>query len=861
MIYRGQFKDISDVLTYRVDIITNNDSSGQPVQITLGETPCVISTQSSGFFDPIKPSICTIQLLTKDFIPQLYSPTPHGVEVIVYNVNAGNPVLFHGYMTPCMYTMGYTYQDVIDLEAVDCISTLQYYEYTCETPGQPSIVSMYSILKRACQLAGYSSNVFKNVTGNDSKMSWINSFTNVTNSIENIYVNEANFFDDDDSNTPWKWYEVVEEIMKFLGWSFNPYAGDVWLTDYRYLANYVQYGSTPFKYSRVNLRTNSISRNEYAYGWLANWTYGDNLPVSFGTPKLSLDEVYNKIEITANTYDIEGIHQLDDSKYYVSINKESNIINVDVSGTTSSNRYGGFLGMWRKTSSGGYPDYAGAYSRITQDSGWKHYYWRVPSSIVAQYNSNSTNALSFTNYLTYGTTGGYAGYSNGINGAISTIGASFCKYVVGNDYTNASDCIMFLKMIDENNWKYHTIWALDNQVPYVLSYESPEDLIYRPVTGTTWITIDASLLWQKNQTVNRSDLLIVDETNKNYVTVPLEGGVKLGSGSNETEFSPVNYPMDSKKTYFSSSGSTTTKLYRDPSDPYGDTANHGNGYKMWKMKVNIGNYWWNGSSWESYSGSVDGATCFYISYNNNPSSTDVEAIKTMTWMGIVPNNSDYYDKTGKRKYAIPVTSSSPVTHGHLKIYVYPPSFLAQEWESAWSYYTTISKNLETNYTWKDFGPAVYAKDFEVAIEWTNDNDLWWIDNDDSSTDIVYSHEIDDDYCNEFDGLELKINTAAEDKPISKSFVSNGDTYLGGIAHQYGGAQSKEQEKNLIDMYYDHFSKPCKEYTLYVSRMCMPFCKFTFPNNISGEFFLDSQKFDVKKMNNELTVIEYKSDLD
>ena len=858
MIYRGEFADIYDV-QYRVDFDTK-DGNSSVVELTLGETPCVITTQSEGLFDPIKPSTCTIQVVTTEFIPDLYSSTPQGVEVKVYN-QTEDYIEFHGYVTPCVYNQGYTYIDTLEIECIDALSSLQYYEFTCESSNNPSNVTAISILKRACQKAGY-----------DGSMNYINTFQGI-NLNSYLYISESNFFDDDDEKTAWKWYDVVEEICKFLGWSAIPYRDSVYFTDYRYLGlrSDDSQNHYPWTYQSINL-TNSNSISMYAAGWLTSWVYDITLPLAAGSPEISLDEVYNKISITANTYDIEGIHQLDDNKYYKSINKEQNIINnISIPDNINTHKYGGFLGLWRKTSTGGYPPYAGAYSRITSDSGWNHHWYRSSPFLNM---TDPTKAVTFTEifgeypYLfASGLSGNTAGYVNGFNGAINTIGAAFCKYVVGDDYSKASSCIMFLKLYDENTYPYYTCYELDDKVPHVLNYESKEDIIFQPASGTTWITIGANLLWQKNTTKNNSELLIVDETNKNYVTVPFEGDIKLGSGNNETTFSSVRYPMNEKRTYSQWSSSANNTYTTEDHCREANESSHGLGFQMWKIQVNIGNYWWNGftQTWQTYSGSISGAPYFYISYNNSPSSSDREEILTQVWMDIVPNNSTYYSSTGKKKYAIPIpanSGNSAPSHGKIKIYVYPPRFLAADWQIAWSSYTSIDKNKEDRYGWKDFGPAVYAKDFEIALEYTN-NDVWWDDTNDSTTDIVYSHEINESYCHEFDNLELKVNTAVEDKPISKSFVSDGGSYIKYLPYTWDpevGTKNKVQEQNLIDMYYEHYSNPCKIYTMNIRYREAPYKRITLGSTISGEYVIDSQNFDLKKSNNEITLIEYKSDL-
>jgi len=60
----------------------------------------MISQSSDGIFSPIKSRSCTIKLVTKDELFDIYSGSSHGTSVAVNNLT-NSECLFYGYVTPC----------------------------------------------------------------------------------------------------------------------------------------------------------------------------------------------------------------------------------------------------------------------------------------------------------------------------------------------------------------------------------------------------------------------------------------------------------------------------------------------------------------------------------------------------------------------------------------------------------------------------------------------------------------------------------------------------------------------------------------------------------------------------------------
>lgn len=837
MKYFGDFRSINSDTKYRVIFFDNpsdeNTAYNENNRLTLGDNPVRIIRQSNSLFDPIKPSTCTVEIYTESFMPFFYNPTPHGVQVkVVQDPDNLEYVLFRGFVTPCMYTQGYTYSDTVSIECVDALSTLQYFNYSNANGSSSQNVTMFSILKRAFALAGYKGSFL-----------WMNS---LTPNIKGIYVNEGNFFDDDELKTPWSWLDVVEEICKFLGWSCIPNGDSIYLNDYRYLAKITQTGSTPFQYN-VSSINSSTESSTTAWGYNNNWSKASgNLPYAAGSPALSLEEVYNRIEISANTYSIDKIiPKVDDTNAHISINREQNDFDY-VSGSSVSNSYR----YWfkKKEKYAGMPGFWSSYCRLDEEKNWKHHFYNIRNCSEI---TTGDYRYKYDNYRDPRAGVLTSQYQNTpANRMINTVCAIPCHYSFSD--TNASsiswnDCLMVLKYNDlcgiGTRAQFKSRENTLAQLP-LLTYENEDSLILKPESGTTYITIKCDIFFQRNQRIaesgsgNYSYFDVVNASDKVYATVPFDGDTKIG----ERTFEP-DYLLEFSESY---------GTYRD-SAASGWTP----GLELVPMKVRVGNKWWNGSSWQP-------TECiFYLKHTNDPDKNGeelkdrAETVQTLKWMKLV-GTTTYMDKVGEEAYAIPIaaTDIDAPSGGSIKIELCTPRYLPEAWHDLWP--SLNPRHEAYDYSWTEMGPCMYIKGFACNIVYA-DTKIWWLDNQDTEDDIVYSHKINDTYCHTFDALELKINTSVEDKPISKSYISDGDSYLKKIKHYFGDAY-KIQEQNLIDMYYEHYSKPCKRYTIYANTKPNPFTRYTFGDTPSGTFVLDTQNLDLRNEVNEMTVTEYQSDL-
>lgn len=62
-------------------------------------------------------------MVTKEIYSDIYSGTSHGTSIVVNNLSNGECVFF-GYVTPCQYNQPLLYNNEIEIESVDALSTL-----------------------------------------------------------------------------------------------------------------------------------------------------------------------------------------------------------------------------------------------------------------------------------------------------------------------------------------------------------------------------------------------------------------------------------------------------------------------------------------------------------------------------------------------------------------------------------------------------------------------------------------------------------------------------------------------------------------------------------------------------------------
>lgn len=841
----GEFTDVNNIKWYLE--IFNSDGNDEK-DVYLGETPVTINTSSSKLFDPIKSRSMTIEVFSNEWFPELYEPAARGTSVKLYTGDIQNQnIFFRGYLTPCRYDQSFTYVDTIQLEAIDGISSCKDFKWVNTNKYEKFLDIIISILKSA----GYRGNLY--VPQSYIK---INTDDITGDVLDKLYASSNNFIDDNEEHTPWTQYDVLYEIMNFLGWSMIPYGDDVWCVDYRA----ENQGITT--YSCYDIQTGVEGQSVDSQS-VTSITIDDMGP---GESKLSIDDVYNKIEVSDNLYKIDEIApDIFDDKYHISINEEKNFP-VDEKIWTKVDRANWFAkvfaGKQDREYETGY-DYQ-TICRLNPASGWTHkFYHKKPVNGVLQevdsyydYDESTQHVLSDTTFngISKNAHPGQTLYN--INKYVNTT----CCLIQHHAYREATgnrlptsidwDNLLTFFILDDtccNDIKYvNDVYKWE--VP-VLEYETAEEIMFKPTTGTTWITIKGDLYYQNNKvaTEDKSVYSIINYQEGVYATAPVDSGV------------------DAK------SDQQLFGIHRDISkDGIADTG-YGDGFGCWKMKLQIGDKYWNGSAWVD-----DTDATFYIPYNNGPSfeKKSQEYIPNFDWASPVSNNS-FKDKVGVDGYGIPIAWDDDFapTKGKLKLSIYVPALIPPDMRqllaATYNLITTLQDDwvlTNTLLQWigggsVDFGCesvpwVMFCKDFELGVVYT-DSRVWWDSHKNSNKDKVYTGYIKETYKEELDGIEMKLNTATPDTPISRSYVTVEDTYLQSMKHVCGDIE-KIQEYNVVDLYLDHHSERKVIYNRCMKNYFLPNKKFIKEgeNGFEGTLMIDTQSFDVKNNYNTIKFIEF-----
>lgn len=288
MKYFSQFKDVNDQL-YTVNIITDGDGSTTK-EFTLGGSPFTTEMDNSDkiIYKPCKYQSATIEMVSQDYNFDIYSSTAQGTKVQLLK---DSEIVWTGFITPNLYDQGFNeFRETISLEAIDGLSTLQYYKYTPvgETKDIVSFISIINHLISQCHSYSYfyiSDNIQKDNTTDSS----IN---------ESLYISEQNFFDEKkdnetDNDVAWTMQEVLEEICQYLGYTCIAEGDSVYFLDYDAIREGI---NTYYKYTVDNI-ANPTKETKVFHKMINENDHSEN------GASLSLDKTYNKVKVKDNLYD------------------------------------------------------------------------------------------------------------------------------------------------------------------------------------------------------------------------------------------------------------------------------------------------------------------------------------------------------------------------------------------------------------------------------------------------------------------------------------------------------------------------------------------------------------------------------
>lgn len=250
----------------RVEIYSKSRSTSEPQELTLrGSEPIMIEYESDNIFKPLKQSRCTINVVTRDPLFDLYTGKANEIYCKVYK---DDEFIWFGFLTPNVYSCSYNIGlNTFSLEFIDPIAQLENVKFT--KSGEDSTFRQY--FERG----------FNTLVEDLSLEYYISSLCRID--LDNIGCYQRNFIDEtnDEDNGAMSWKDVFQSIMEYLGLTM------------------VMYGTKVYLLSQAE--QNEIQTVQYLND------YG----VADSDCTVSLGDIYNKITIIENTNPIDSVFDKD----------------------------------------------------------------------------------------------------------------------------------------------------------------------------------------------------------------------------------------------------------------------------------------------------------------------------------------------------------------------------------------------------------------------------------------------------------------------------------------------------------------------------------------------------------------------
>lgn len=291
-----------------VHILTDSDSTeeveigAEGGDVFFTDDPVDIDCEVNDTFDHLIRHSATIRLLTRGFVPLLFSTTCRNATVNIYR---DGECLFAGYIEPQTYGQGFNEAlDELELNCVDVISSWQYGKFK----GIGSATSYDSARNGAKQATFIAllSDIFDastadiDIVGGHSVTFLYDGSKAVDNAAANRYsimsqlsVSESLFLGDEEDDV-WTDEEVVEEILRYLN------------------LHIVQEGFNFYIFSWESVRGNTAITWRNIYGGSGGTTARRSVTFTNGNvadtgTQISIGEVYNQMTLTCNVEKAEAV--------------------------------------------------------------------------------------------------------------------------------------------------------------------------------------------------------------------------------------------------------------------------------------------------------------------------------------------------------------------------------------------------------------------------------------------------------------------------------------------------------------------------------------------------------------------------
>lgn len=735
MKYQAEFTSIDNV-NYKVEIETPGSGTQQ---ITLGGTPFVTSMKESpdNIYEPVKGSTATVEVVTGDYMFDLYTGNAQGVKVTLTNTS-DNVIEWVGYVSPRLYDMGFTEErETIEVEAVDTLSTLGDIVYRTQNKETASFLTI--LLKI---LIPHVKARYLYVSDNVQLAS-----SNGTDTIlDKLSVSELNFFDEKtdenvtDDDVAWTCLEVLEEICRYLGYTVVMVGEDVYMLDYDAIKSkspyYYRYDLTKYASSNGSYTLNSAPAR-------VSLTHTHKIvgsDHSSSSAKVSLNDIYNKISVKADTYTVDD----------TIADLTSRLTNVTCTDATAQglgvkacdaaffetiqddDNPGGLLAVWMDVHNDE-AAHGGGKHNYTDFCAAK--YMRSPNCKWWVYDSGWNDVTSrFQDNITYSTTKEY-------NMAIL---AKYYTKNVGKDKTGKTS--KYIQLVrDYNN-------AHKND-PSVTTGEFIDKLAKAAdITSLSWtdgILISLPSMWSAwyEKRVDKPSDIMAENMKYPMFQIECDGAFTQGGDKSAALITGDVY-------FHCIGGGGSVDAY--PAEKNGWKVDKGNWIyppEDWFVTASIqwGNQWWNGESWQS-------TKCGFPLYWGETADRDNESKKKKdtidAWKASkmimefhpISNTVTWRFGTTERGHLVTMPTSGTVS-GKPILTIYRPH-QPRLWKSRKDY---NNGDKQQKCRWPSVFLCIKGLEFKSIMGDPTYSDI-------NESDTVYTNELENDTINELDCINYKVHT-------------------------------------------------------------------------------------------------------
>lgn len=798
-LYYSSFYDTSENL---ITLEVWKDTTEEEKEITLSGNPIRVSYEGD-FQKPLKISGCTIEMLTDVLLTELYSPELMGVQIRIYK---NGDLFWFGYITPSIYSQNYNYEfESLQIEGVDSLAVSANLKYSYLT-GVSGITSFKDIIfsifdqidpDKIIRYVYFQKNL---KVDNDSLI------------LERLGVQERNFYDE--SEEPQTIKEVLEDLALFLGMTITQYQDGYYI----YSPTAVKEGINIYtKYDRITASRGDV--NIYTETQSIS-----DIGVSESVCSISLGDVYNKINVIANTNSVQDF--IPDA-----INDEDDIINYNA----DPNKYYEFtttIDNESYTVLNGFFKSKGNYSHSIPSTG----YGNIVSEVTGSNIDSITGGIFWQKYADYKT----------------------------NDEPSSLD------------WKTVITWCYDsgNYFP-IYSYPSIElkkkptmyfkggyfvvNLTYRMSTYNKANEIFKTTCWDSNQnktieevfTNNKYSLGIIDtripcrlaignyyydgEDWQSYTDYNLKvsrgyySSVSTVSGWGERSWYKYKnsygyWVYCSKSVYDSTSGTKLSGTFKDSDQKY--FINNEN--------TTDGNY--DDAIWceESYYWECVLQDKFYLVHINKEGDKvfgeDKQLTNTVSWRLGLAQNGD----------GVAIKLPNKVLTGELVFELFTPNHLGAAPQPTTGGFSVCSSwhisELNLIYTSSDTVKSIFSGEHY-------------------DPDVLYTNTINEGFVNELEDVKMKVNTY-NNKAVSYSYVldMNKGDFVGNIYNLCSG-ESMKSEEHLINSYVNHYCKPKFIYSNQINNKGITPFTVLHENTLNKDLIVNSAEYDLSNDSAQIQLIE------